>query len=147
MAGISFNILAAIVVRNSGPNGPASASGTALMVAPADCLIVTAIFPNPRSYTASVAASGTATVNESWLLACNNPGAHSFTVNATVAAADIHTTDVPGNNSGSAGISATMKVGACGDDPNPAGDITRTSPRNCYCCSVAHSHGTPAQTT
>jgi len=144
MAGISFNILAAIVVRNSGPNGPASASGTALLVVPADCRIVTAIFPNPRSYTASVAVNGTATVNESWLLACNNPGAHSFTVNATVAAADIHTTDAPGNNSGSAGISATMKVGACGDDPNPAGDITQNlSPQLLLLVQSLTATGTP----
>lgn len=144
MAGISFNILAAIVVGNNGPDGPASASGTALLIAPADCRIVTAFAPNPRAYTASVDANGTATINESWLLACNNPGNHAFTVNATVAAADVHASDAAGNNSGSAGISATMKVGACGDDPNPAGDITQNlSPTLLLLVQSLTATGTP----
>jgi hypothetical protein len=43
------------------------------------------------------------------------------TTSATVL--DIHATDAPGNNSGNGSLDTVVKVGVCGPDPAPAGDV------------------------
>src|SRR5262249_33792583 len=122
MAGMTFTATANLTVQNLGPDGPTSASGSATLVLPSDCHLYD---DNPASFTASPASGQSASVAPSWQVTCSGFGAHSFTVNASVAATDVHVTDASGNNTTTGTGSTTLKVGACGADPHPAGNIVQ----------------------
>ena len=144
MAGITFNVNAALTVGNSGPFGPTGVSGSATLSAPADCLIVTSLAPNPAYFSGSIPAGTAQTINVSWTVRCNNPGDHTFNASAAVAPSDLHVIDAPGNNSNSGQGTATLKVGACGADPHPAGDpIQNLSPQLLLLIQSLTATGTP----
>jgi hypothetical protein len=141
MAGISFHVDALVPVTNNGPAGPVSVKGLATITAPSDCGVYS---PVTDEFVVSPAASETLNVEASFLVSCQNPGDHSFSVAASVSANDIHVTDAPGNNSGSGSMTATLKVGACGDDPNPAGNLIQNlSPQLLLLISSLTATGTP----
>lgn len=118
--GITLHVNADVIVHNNGPAGPAQILGGATLTVPSDCNVYT---NNPAPFNSQAQVSVAAVQSLRWTIVCDTYGVHNFSVNAFVAPFDIHTADAPGNNTGSASISATLKVGACGDDPDPQGDI------------------------
>ena len=96
--GTSFEIWASPTHHNNGPDGPVTGQLTANLVAPADCSIASA---NPVQFAPPLGLSIGTTWTPGWTVTCNNPGFHTFTVNASVAAV-LHVNDpAGGNNSGS----------------------------------------------
>jgi hypothetical protein len=143
MAGISFTVTGAVAVKNNGPYGPADVTMTATLSVPSDCIIPNSSH-NPQPVFGNVASGATSTINASWVIMCRKPGAHTFSVAATVAPSALHVADAPGNNNGSGNTSATLKVASCGDDPNPAGDpIQNISPQLLLLIQSLTATGTP----
>ncbi|MEO8457198.1 MAG: thrombospondin type 3 repeat-containing protein [Chloroflexota bacterium] len=141
MAGMTFSVVAGLPVHNIGPAGPVDVEGTATVTLPSDCALHSA---NPVSFTAQPAANATQIVNATWAVICTNPGDHTFSVAASVDTTDIHVTDAPGNDTNSGSGVSTLKVGACGADPHPAGNIIQNiSPQLLLLIQSLTATGTP----
>ncbi len=141
MAGIAFQVVANLAVHNAGPDGPIGVNGTAALTVPSDC----ALYPgNPSVFTAQPASGGAVPASPAWTVTCHNPGEHTFSVAASVSASDIHVSDAPGNNSASGSGTTTVKVGACGADPAPAGSLIQNlSPQLLLLIQSLTATGTP----
>jgi hypothetical protein len=143
MAGIDFDVTAAIGVLNNGPDGPTSVSGSATLTVPADCF-ATDQTPYTDTFSGDVATGPAQTFNAIWQVACQAPGNHTFGVSASITASDQHVVDAGGNNSGSSSLATPVKIGACGDDPDPDGDpIQSLSPQLLLLVQSLTATGTP----
>ena len=141
MAGISFHVIANLSVKNLGPDGPVAFAGSASLTIPSDCTITLDLV---KPFTGQIASGATLQATTSWLVTCANYGDHTFSTNATVAPTDIHVSDAAGNNSASGSGSTTLKIGACGADPAPAGNLIQNlSPQLLLLIQSLTATGTP----
>lgn len=140
MMSMKFDLVTTITVHNNGPYGPANVVVQATPSLPPDCYVTNPVL----THNASVAAGASTNVVVTFKTRCGTMGNHSLSANASVTIADAHVTDAPGNNSGSGSINATMKVGACGPDPAPAGNILQNlSPQLLLLLQSLTATGTP----
>lgn len=139
--GISIFVNADVTLHNNGPAGTVRVFGGANLTVPSDCQIYAA---NPAQIEADLTVSVSMVKHVSWMIVCDNYGDHTFSVDASVGVPDNHVTDAPGNNAASGSVTKTIKVGACGDDPAPAGDIIQNlSPELLLLISQLTATGTP----
>jgi hypothetical protein len=106
-AGVSFVLTGMAGLHNNGPDGPVNVDTTITLQLPADCTVTngtTVVVPN-RPAPASVAVS----VSRAWNVTCTQPGAHQFTIDASVAisSGQAFSDPNPANNGGT-GIGSTQ---------------------------------------
>jgi hypothetical protein len=107
-AGVAFLVAGMVGLHNNGPDGPVNVDTTLTIHLPADCTITngaTALVPN-RSAPVSVGIS----VSRAWNVTCALPGAHQFTIDASVviSVGQTLTDPNPANNSNSGSGSAQV---------------------------------------
>jgi hypothetical protein len=124
--GTAFRVEVSGVLHNNGPYGPVQADGAFTISAPPECLVIEP--SGQRTLTQIPLPVSTQTTVEAtqswWYVSCQTPGTYTFTVNASFALAQTGVSDPnTTNQSGSTQVTTTFKVGACGPDPAPAGDV------------------------
>jgi hypothetical protein len=119
-SGMQFNYTAVLPVTNGGPYGPTTARVSATLSLPQGC---TSYSPNPAVTDVAVGANEIRAANVSWKLVCTGVGVHNFSVSPSVSTGDLHVVDPDGGVGPPSSQDLTVFVGACGEDPNPAGDI------------------------
>jgi hypothetical protein len=123
--GTAFPVKASAVLHNQGPYGPTGVSTTLSLTAPAECFVLPPAGPKTVSNDLGVSVSVT-TQQVSWLVTCSTYGVFSFGIGASVVVTQNGVTDPNTTNDSSSGQgSSNLRVGACGPDPAPAGDLVQ----------------------
>ena len=144
-AGILFDFQGSVSVHNNGPAATTGATLTSTLTPPAGCQVV---ISNSLGQSVDLPVSSTVTANPVFKVSCEQPGDFTFNIQATVASG-LHVTDpVPANNTASGSALVVAKIGACGPDPAPAGDITQNlSPQLLLLIQNLTGSGTPVPET
>lgn len=124
--GAAFQVSATAVVQNHGPYGPVQVAGSFQLAAPEGCIVHTYSGPRQGSGSVDALASAAISTEEPWNVRCDAPGTYSLTVSAQFQPTEAGVEDPdPADNSNAGGAAVEVRLGACGDDPEPAGNLVQ----------------------